>query len=98
KDALSTMDSSAGLHMSQLFVGAATALGCLAAACVLAWRTRAKHAPRPSFSKLLALAGILLVTVLLTGALSGYFGWWVAARVFPEPARHESHLACFASP
>ncbi|HZJ17155.1 MAG TPA: patatin-like phospholipase family protein [Chthoniobacteraceae bacterium] len=98
KDALSTMDSSAGLYATQLFVGAATAVGCLAAACMLTWRDRGKNEPRPSFSKLLALAGILLVTVLLTGALSGYFGWWVAARVFPDPARHVRNFVCFAPP
>jgi hypothetical protein len=74
KDALLVLNSSYGLPMSQLFVGAATAAGCLVAACVLAWRTRAKAERRPAFLESSCSRRMLLVTVLLTGALSGYFG------------------------
>jgi hypothetical protein len=98
EDSFLMMESSVGLPITQLFVGAATSAGCLVAACVLTWRARAKSEPRPIFSKLLALAALLLVTVLLTAALSGYFGWWVATRVFPDPARDVRNFVCFAPP
>jgi hypothetical protein len=96
--AVAVMLSTSGLHMTQIFVGAATAAGCVVAAGVVTYRTRAQKEARPAFSRLIALAGILLVTVLLTGVLSGYFGWWVAARVFPDPARDVRSFVCFAPP
>ena len=96
--ALSLMRSDEGLHMTQFFVGAATAAGCVLGAGFLAFRTRSQKESRPALPKLLALAGILLVTVLLTGALSGYFGWWVAAHVFPDPEEDVRNFVCFAPP
>lgn len=96
--ALPMMDSSAGLHMTQLFVGAATAVGCVLAIGVVAFRLRSQNETRSCFSNLPLLACMLVVTVALTGLVSGYFGWWIAARVFPDPARDVRNFVCFAPP
>jgi hypothetical protein len=92
------MSSQWGLLSAQIAVGLASATGCLAAACVVAFRDRGQSQSPPGLSKLLNLIGALLVTVLLTGALTGSFAWWIAAKVFPDPVNDVRNFTCFAIP
>ena len=93
------MSSPSGLPLTQLFVGAAYGRGMpRRPPASLAYRARGQSQSPPGFAKLLDLVGIVLVTVLLTGALSGFFAWWVAAQLFPDPARDVRNFICFAPP
>jgi uncharacterized membrane protein len=93
------MDSTRGLVFVQLFVGLASGAGCAMGAIVLAWRSSLSGKKKAfSTGRLLRLLGTVLVTVLLTGALTGFFAWWIASRVFPDPARSARNFTCFAVP
>ncbi|MGA7391187.1 MAG: patatin-like phospholipase family protein [Terrimicrobiaceae bacterium] len=87
-----------GLLSIQIVVGLASAAGCLAAACVVAYRDRGTSPSPPKFARLLNIAGALLVTILLTGALTGFFAWWIAAKIFPDPVNDVRNFICFALP
>ncbi len=92
------MSSPWGLALTQLLVGLASALGCLAGAGFVAYRDWGRSESPPGFGKLLSLIGTILVTVLLTGSLTGYFAWWIAAKVFPDPINDVRNFVCFALP
>ena len=92
------MSSPWGLPLTQLIVGLASAAGCLAGAGFAAYRDRGQSQSPPGLGKLLSLIGTTLVTVLLTGALTGLFAWWIVAKVFPDPVNDVRNFACFALP
>jgi hypothetical protein len=92
------MSSRWGLAATQGVVGLATAVGCLAAAGIAAYRDRRQRQSIPGIIQLLNLVGATLVTVLLTGALTGFFAWWVVAKVFPDPVNDVRNFTCFALP
>ena len=92
------MSSPWGLALTQLLVGVASAAGCLAAAGFAAYRDWGQSQSPPRLVKLLDLIGTTLVTVLLTGALTGFFAWWIAAKLFPDPIRDVRNFISFALP
>ena len=92
------MSSPWGLPLTQLIVGLASAAGCLAGAGFVAYRDRGQSQSPPGVGKLLSLIGTTLVTVLLTGALTGLFAWWIVAKIFPDPVNDVRNFACFALP
>ena len=92
------MSSPWGLALTQLLVGLASAAGCLAAAGFVTYRDWGRSKSLPGLTKLLSLIGTLLVTVLLTGSLLGYFAWSIAANLFPDPISDVRNFTCFALP
>ncbi len=92
------MSSPLGLAATQLVVGFATGIGCLAAAGYATYRDRHQSHSRPPLGRLLNLAGATLITVLLTGALTGFFAWWIVAKVFSDPVNDVRNFTCFALP
>jgi hypothetical protein len=92
------MSSQWGLLSTQLLVGLASAAGCLVAACFAAYRDRRQNQSPPGFARFLNMVGALLVTILLTGALTGFFAWWIVAKVFPDPVNDVRNFICFALP
>ncbi len=87
-----------GLLSTQLLVALASAAGCLVAAGFTAYRDRGQSQSPPGLDKLLNLVGTIVVTVLLTGALTGFFAWWIAAKLFPDPVNDVRNFTCFALP
>lgn len=92
------MSSIWGLFVIQIFVGLASGVGCAAGAAIVAWRGRPEGRIGFSLKRLLRVVGTVLVTVVLTGSLTGFFAWWIAAEVFPAPAHSARNFACFAVP
>ncbi len=92
------MSSLKGLFHVQGYVALASAAGCVVGAVVVAWRNPVRL--RKLFAKggLLRMTGIIVMTVFLTGGLSGFFAWWIASGVFPDPARSSRNFTCFAVP
>jgi Patatin-like phospholipase len=98
KLALPLMSFPWGLISTQLLVGLATAAGCAAAAVFAAYRDRCRSQSSPGFGKLANLMGTIVVTVLLTGALTGFFAWWIAAKLFSDPVNDVRKFTCLALP
>ncbi|MDD5199341.1 MAG: hypothetical protein PHC88_06010 [Terrimicrobiaceae bacterium] len=92
------MSSLCGLVLIQIFVGLASGAGCVASAVFLALRDRRGKSRAFAPDRIKRLVGMVLVTVLLTGALTGFFAWSIASLVFPDPARAARNFSCFAVP
>jgi hypothetical protein len=91
------MASGRGLVLVQIFVGLATGAGCVAAAGWLAWRDRSRRDSKLSGRGLVRIAGMAGVTMVFTGAVTGFFAWSIA-QIFPNPAEASRNFACFAVP